>query len=165
MPDAVAEQFTRIVGLVARASRRANGADDGTPLAEVARELCVSPEQVEQDIRTLTLLGDGADQEWLLSICGWQQGDRVSVSSAGPFRRPVRLSPEEWLAVQVALSMEKGGAALARRLAALAAGRERASPLPALHPPGPTSSPGPWPSAGRSRCCMRARRTTGAGAG
>ena len=64
------------------------------------------------------MLGEDADADWLLSLQVWQQGDRVAISSRGPFRRPVRLSPEEQLAVQVALAMDSEGGALARRLGA-----------------------------------------------
>lgn len=117
MPDTAAARLARIVDMVARLSRRRVAGDEGVPLDEVATELGVRPGDVAGDIRTLTTLDDHAGSEWLLSLSAWQQGDRVSVSSAGPFRRPVRLSPEEFVAVQLALAGEPGGDALAARLA------------------------------------------------
>jgi predicted DNA-binding transcriptional regulator YafY len=130
MPEAAAH-LARVVELVARLSRRRAAGEEGMPIAAVAAELGSRPSDVTADIRTLTTLNDHAEHEWLLSLSAWQQDDRVSVSSAGPFRRPVRLTPEEFAAVQVALAGERGGPALAARLArALAPSR----PTPAGEP-------------------------------
>jgi predicted DNA-binding transcriptional regulator YafY len=108
---------------VAELTRRDRENRPAPSLQELARALGASPRAIAEDIRILTLLGDHADAEWLLSLCVWQQGDRVSVSSAGPFRRPVRLTPAEMLAVQVALALDPDGEPLALRFAALWAGR------------------------------------------
>ena len=43
-------------------------------------------------------------------------GELVSISSGGPYRRPIRFTPEELCAVQVALEGEDGGHALAERI-------------------------------------------------
>ena len=112
------EQFARIVSLVAELSRRDQAPDESVALDDLAAEHDVSPADIAADIRALTVLGEDADADWLLSLQVWQQGDRVAISSRGPFRRPVRLSPEEQLAVQVALAMDSEGGALARRLGA-----------------------------------------------
>jgi predicted DNA-binding transcriptional regulator YafY len=117
MPDAAAH-LARIVELVARLSRRRAAGDEGVPIAAVAAELGIRPADVTADIRTLTTLNDHAENDWLLSLSAWQQDDRVSVSSAGPFRRPVRLTPEEFVALQAALAGEPRGPALAEKLAA-----------------------------------------------
>lgn len=109
------EQFARIVSLVASLTRR-DEPDESVSITELANEHGVSPEDIAADLRALTVLGEDADADWLLSLQVWQQGDRVAVSSRGPFRRPVRLSPEEQLAVQVALAMDDEGHALAKRL-------------------------------------------------
>ena len=112
------EQFARIVSLVAELSRRDQAPDESVALDDLAAEHDVSAADIAADIRALTVLGEDADADWLLSLQVWQQGDRVAISSRGPFRRPVRLSPEEQLAVQVALAMDSEGGALARRLGA-----------------------------------------------
>ena len=112
------EQFARIVSLVAELSRRDQAPDESVALDDLAAEHDVSTADIAADIRALTVLGEDADADWLLSLQVWQQGDRVAISSRGPFRRPVRLSPEEQLAVQVALAMDSEGGALARRLGA-----------------------------------------------
>lgn len=100
------ESLTRIVSLVAELTRREREGEPGATLGELARLFAVTPRQIENDLRTLTVLGDNTDGDWLLSLRVWQQEDRVSVTSQGPFRRPVGLSPVEMLAVQVALINE-----------------------------------------------------------
>jgi proteasome accessory factor C len=63
----------------------------------------------------------------------WQQEDRISISSAGPFRRPIRLSPDEELALSLALAMDPEGGAVAARFSAVtqAAGAPQPSAQPA----------------------------------
>lgn len=122
MSDTAASQLSRLVQLVAELSREPDVLDDGgLPIADVARRLGATPSQVQRDIRTLTAASDAPDAEWLQSLSVWQEGDRVAVSSQGPFRRPVRLTPEELLAIQVGLAMEEDdkGGALSRELTAL----------------------------------------------
>lgn len=111
-----AAALTRIVSLVAELTRRERAGDGAASLEELARSFGVSPRQIQKDVRTLTELGGHADSEWLLSLGVWLQGDRVSVSSQGPFRRPLRFSPAELLALQVAL-LREGRFELAGRIA------------------------------------------------
>lgn len=125
-----ADRFTRIVALVAELTRAEARGEPAPTLAELARAHGVGERDIAADLRTLTLLGEHADADWLLSLSVWQQDDRVSITSAGPFRRPVRLSAEERLAVQVALALDPGGAPLARRFAALWAGRAAEASAP-----------------------------------
>lgn len=115
---AAATQLERIVSLVAELSRGASDEENGRSLGELAARYGVSPAQVARDIQTLTTLCDHAEAEWLLSLSAWQQDDRVSLSSLGPFRRPILLSPDERLALQVALALDPDGGALAGTLAA-----------------------------------------------
>jgi proteasome accessory factor C len=129
-----AAQFTRIVSLVADLSRRAANGEDDVALGDLAEGHGVSVRDITADLRALTLIGDDANADWLLSLCVLQQRDRVSVSSAGPFRRPVQLSPEERLAIQVALALDKDGVALAARFASLWAGRGAGKPSPGHEP-------------------------------
>lgn len=114
-----AERFTRIVSMVAELTRREREGEDAASLREIAQRHGMSVKDVLADIRTLTVLTDRLESDWLLSLRLWQQEDQVSMSSSGPFRRPVRLSPEEQLAVQMALALDPNGTGLASRLAAL----------------------------------------------
>lgn len=135
MPDAAAARLARIVSLVAQLTRREREGGEAPTIASLAKSLGVGLEDIALDIRTLTVLGDHADAEWLLSLSVWQQDDRVSVSSAGPFRRPIRLTPEEMLAVQVALAMDPEGLSIARRLAPLLTLGPKEASLAAAPPP------------------------------
>jgi len=128
-----ATQLTRLVTLVAELSRGRREGEQGRPLARLAARFGVPAAQISADVRALTALGDHAEAEWLLSLSAWQQGDRVSVSSRGPFRRPVLLGPDERLALQVALAIDPDGAALAAALAA-ADQVDAAGPPPAAPP-------------------------------
>jgi proteasome accessory factor C len=125
-------QFQRIVALVAELTRAERQGDDTITLRQLAERHDVTDRTIADDIRTLTILGDRAQEaDWLLSIRIWQQEDRVSITSAGPFRRPVRLSPEEQLAVQLALAIDPDGANLATRLSALWNGTTHVNPAKA----------------------------------
>jgi len=131
-----AAQLDRIVSLVAELSRAAREDEDGLALDVLGRRYGVHPRQITEDIRTLTTLCDHADADWLLSVHAWQQENRVSVSSHGPFRRPVKLLPDEALALQVALAMEPRGKALAQKLAsARATVPEHLPARPSARPP------------------------------
>ena len=120
MTSPAAAQLDRIVQLVAELSRRERAGEPPLSLAEVAAQLGVRPADVERDLRTLTTsAGDSADQDWLASLSVIQEGDRVAVSSQGPFRRPIRLTPEEILAIQVGLADDPDAEPLSHELAAL----------------------------------------------
>lgn len=133
MPDTAATQLTRIVALVAELSRRERRGLRPATLKALGASFGVSPLGIARDIRTLTLLSEHADAEWLLSVSVWQQEDRVSVTSAGPFQRPIRLTPDEMLALQVALAMDPDGARVARKLASAASAAPAASPASVAH--------------------------------
>ena len=102
-------QLNRIIQLVAELSRQADADEDGVPIAEVAERLGVSVADVARDIRTLTDASDSPDASWLQSLCVMQEGDRVFVSSRGPFRRPLRFTPLELLAIQLGIAWELEG--------------------------------------------------------
>ncbi len=119
------ETLARIVQMVAELTRADRAGEDPATLEQLATRHGVSTTQVAADLGTLTLLGEHADAEWLLSLSVWQQGDRVSVRSGGPFRRPLVLTPIERLAIQAALALDPEGAELARRF-----GRVGAVPVP-----------------------------------
>lgn len=130
-----AERFSRIVSLVAELTRGERAGHDAPTLGALAERHGVSVRDLSADIRTLTMLGDHADADWLLSLRIWQQEDELSITSAGPFRRPVRLSPEEQLAIQMALALAPDGAALASRLASLWAGESAEPAITPEHSP------------------------------
>ncbi len=109
-----ARRFDRIVHLVAHASR---GPEEGIPLADLARTFGTTVAQITQDLRTLTLLDDNSAADWLLSLSVWQEEDRVRVKSMGPYRRPVRFTPDELLALKVALATEPNAEGMATRFA------------------------------------------------
>ena len=112
MSETAVLQMNRIVQLVAELSRHGDEDGDGVPIAEVAERLGESPRQIERDLRTLTDASDSPDASWLHSLSIWQEGDRVSASSRGPFRRPLRFTPLELLAIQIGIAWElEGGAA------------------------------------------------------
>jgi proteasome accessory factor C len=112
-----ANRFTRMVSLVAELTRAADRGAEPETIASLAKHFGVTERQVNEDIAQLTIVGDRSSADWLLSLRVWMQGENVSITSAGPFRRPVRLSPEEQLAIQIALTLEPGGEALRQRLA------------------------------------------------
>lgn len=114
------QQLNRIVGLVADLSRAERDGRQAITLGELAERLDVSTQQLAADLRVLTLLGETPGAEWLLSLRVWQEGDHLAVSSAGPFRRPIRFLPEELLAIQLGLAgLDHQAAALREGLAML----------------------------------------------
>lgn len=118
MTETAADQLARIVSLVAELTRRSEQGLPPTTLEAVGASFGVPGATIARDLRTLTLIGDHAEADWLLSLSVWQQEHQVSVTSAGPFRRPVTLAPDEALALTVALAMDPDGAVLAHKLAA-----------------------------------------------
>ena len=83
----------------------------------------------------LTAVSDGPDGSWLQSLSIWQEGDRVSASSLGLYRRPLRFTPMEMLAIQVGLALETDAtlplcAEFAKLLTGAAAGPGQVSVLP-----------------------------------
>ncbi len=108
MSGTASAQLNRIGTVVAELSRREAEGKEPLTLAQVANAHATSVEQIQRDVRTLTQASDDPETEWLQSISIWQEGDRLSVSSRGPFRRPIRFTPEELTAIQVGLATEPG---------------------------------------------------------
>ena len=118
MSDTASTQLNRIVTLVAELSRREAAGAPALTLSDVATGQGTTTDQVQRDVRALTQASDEPDSEWLQSLSIWQEGDRLSVSSRGPFRRPIRFTGDELLAIQVGLATEEGEeCALSRDLA------------------------------------------------
>jgi len=99
------ERLNRIVSLVAELSRD-GGSTNGISFAELAVSFGTTESAIASDVRALTSLGESAADDWLLSLHLWQDGDRLAGTSIGPFRRPIRLTPEELLAIRVGLAAD-----------------------------------------------------------
>jgi proteasome accessory factor C len=108
MSETASTQLNRIVTVVAELSRREAAGAPALTLAEVAAGQGTTAEQIQRDVRSLTQASDEPEAEWLQSLSIWQEGDRLSVSSRGPFRRPIRFTGDELLALQVGLATEEG---------------------------------------------------------
>ena len=121
MPETAATQLNRLVQLVAELSRREERGERALSLARLAQDFATTPAQILRDIRVLTETTDDPEGTWLASLTVVQEADRVEISSRGPYRRPIRLTAEELLALQVALVTEGDTpSAAVRELAGLA---------------------------------------------
>lgn len=119
MSETAAEQVNRIVQLVAELSRRERDGSGFVPLRELAGRFGVAAAQIERDVRALAGVNDDPDHDWLSSLLVLQEGDRIALQSRGHFRRPIRLTPDEAAAIQIALAMAEGDDELSGELAAL----------------------------------------------
>ncbi len=99
-------QVNRIVSIVSHLTRRERAGEREVPLKELARRFGVSETQISRDLAVLTMLGDDPECDWLSSLRVWQEGESIGISTFGPFQRPVRLLPNELLAIKVGLAVE-----------------------------------------------------------
>jgi proteasome accessory factor C len=91
-------------------------AHPGTPVAEVAREFEVSESQLRADLNLLWMCGlPGYGPGDLIDVT-WH-GDRVTLSNAEEIARPLRLTPEEALALVAALRVLSGVPGIVERAA------------------------------------------------
>jgi proteasome accessory factor C len=91
-------------------------AHPGTPVADVAREFEVSEAQLRADLNLLWMCGlPGYGPGDLIDVT-WQ-GDRVTLSNADEIARPLRLTPEEALALVAALRVLSGVPGIVERAA------------------------------------------------
>jgi len=127
------EQLERILYVVAAASAKA-----GRSLAELAETLGVEPQQITRDIEEATARTFHHPGGTVDPFDIWFEGDRVKVFSRGEFRRPVRLSPLEALALGLGFRVLAAGAAgsEARREELLAFARRLESAVAATPPEG-----------------------------
>lgn len=106
--------------LVAELSRRARAGEPAATVAQLAAEFRVTPDQIRRDVRMLTDAHDEPDGDWLSSVTVIHEGDTLEIVSAGPFQRPIRLTAEELMAIQIGLAGEGDGAvALSAELGSL----------------------------------------------
>ena len=108
MPEPAERQLNRIVQLVADLSQAHRAGTVASTLDQLSDRYGVKRSVILQDLRILTEAGDDSNDTWLLSLVVTQDRDRVSVQSRGPYRRPIRLTPEELLVLQAALATEDG---------------------------------------------------------
>lgn len=101
-----ATRLNRMISLVAELGRRRDGDEPSATLDELARLLGTTPEEIQADLRRMTYLDESSDTEWLLSLQLIVEGDRVEGGSGGPFRRPMRLTPDELLVLRLSLGVD-----------------------------------------------------------
>jgi len=106
LSESAVTQTGRIVSMVAELTQRADRGEADMTVDEIARRFDTTPAQVRHDVVALTAASEDAQTDWLSSITIEQEGDRLSVTSRGPFRRPVRLTSAELTAIQIGLAME-----------------------------------------------------------
>jgi predicted DNA-binding transcriptional regulator YafY len=100
-----ADQFNRIVTLVAELNLAAAEGEMAPTLAALAERHGVTEDEILGDVRALTHATDN-NTDWLASLRIAQEADRLSVTTQGPYRRPVRFTADEALALQVGLALE-----------------------------------------------------------
>lgn len=136
-------QVERIVGLVAELSRRAARGEADATVTELAARFGTTPAQIRRDVVTLTTISEDAETEWLSSLSVTLEGDHLSITSQGPFRRPVRFTPLELAAIQLGLAADtEAPPAMSKDVAALLGGAAGAAAAMRVLPE---------PSAGESR--------------
>lgn len=115
MPDTASSQLQRLAGLIAWLSQRDN--DDPVPYQTAAEHLGVGEQTLRDDLGVLVGIGD-VYKPWLASLSVGLLADGFTVTSRGPFRRPLRLTAEEVLAVSAHVAGGAGGKKLASKLLA-----------------------------------------------
>jgi predicted DNA-binding transcriptional regulator YafY len=121
MPELAGELLSRLGQLVALLSRRAEKGRRPVSIARLAHQFGTKPRQILKDIRVLAESADDPEGTWLASLTILQEGDKIEIGTRGAYRRPIRFTAEELLALQVALVTEHGSLPAAlHELAALA---------------------------------------------
>lgn len=129
-PETAAARLNRLVQFVAECTRLGRHEHEGVPIDEIATALGVSRGRLLADVQLLTEAGDDPGHTWLSSLSAWQEGDRLWIQSLGPYRRPIRLTSDELLALRVALVIE--GGIPSRVLAGLAQWESQVPPAEAV---------------------------------
>jgi len=113
MSDLAETRVQRLIQLVAWMSQR----DSDEPLSyrDAAAELGIEEAALRGDLNVLLNLTEGYKQ-WLSSLQVALSADGFMLGSLGAFRRPLRLSRDESLALVVGLMGVRGGRPLAERL-------------------------------------------------
>ncbi len=113
MSDLAEARIERLVSLIAWMSQR----DSERPVSyrAAARYLKISEETLREDLEILVNLTESY-KPWLASLGLVFEEDGFRLKSLGPFRRPLRLTREEGLALILGLLASPGGRDLALRL-------------------------------------------------
>jgi proteasome accessory factor C len=104
MPESAESQLNRIVQLVADLSQAARRGEPPATLDALGARYHTKRSIILRDIRILTESGNHADDTWLASLTVEQDEDRVTVQSLGPYRRPIRLTLDELVALKAAVA-------------------------------------------------------------
>ena len=115
MTDTASTQLRRLADLIAWLSQRDN--DDPVSYKTAAKHLGVDEDTLRDDLNVLVGIGDEY-KPWLASLSVGLLADGFTVSSRGPFRRPLRLTAEEVLALTAHVAGGAGGKRLAAKLLA-----------------------------------------------
>jgi predicted DNA-binding transcriptional regulator YafY len=113
MTDLAETQIQRLVHLIAWMSQR--DSDETIPFSAAARGMGVTEAEVRADLQVLVELTE-VYRSWLASLSVALTADGFSVGSRGAFRRPLRLSRDESLALLIGLTGSREGHSLAVRL-------------------------------------------------
>lgn len=105
-PESAEARLNRLVQLVAEGTRHGREEPEGVPLDALAGELGLTREQLLTDVQLLTEAGDDPANTWLSSLSAFQEGERLGIQCLGPYRRPIRLTADELLALRIALATE-----------------------------------------------------------
>jgi len=119
MLETAVAQLPRLVELVAWMSQ--SDSDKPVSYSGAARRFGTSPDAVRADVDALVALSDEF-KPWLASLSIGFEARGFVVQSRGSFRRPVRFTGDESLALVLGLTGVRGGRALAAKLGALLAG-------------------------------------------
>jgi|SRR5689334_1326770 len=113
MADTASTQLSRLAGLIAWVSQR----DNDTPVSyrAAAARFGVPEPTLREDLEVLVSMGDEY-KPWLASLSVGFLADGFTISSRGPFRRPLRLTAEEVLALTAELAGARGGKGIASKL-------------------------------------------------
>jgi len=149
MADTAALQVERLISLVAWMSQ--GDRDTEVTYASAARRLGVGADVVRRDLNVLINLTEGL-KPWLTSLQVAITADGFILGSMGAFRRPLRLTGDEALALIVGLLQGRDGKALAGRLGKLL------GKLPEAAEVDRTWAIGPTPGEGVSQVLALARR-------
>jgi predicted DNA-binding transcriptional regulator YafY len=113
--DTASTQLRRLADLIAWLSQRDN--DDPVSYEAAAEHLGVDVNALRDDLNVLVGIGDEY-KPWLASLSVGLLAEGFTVSSRGPFRRPLRLTAEEVLALTAHVAGSAGGKRLASKLLA-----------------------------------------------
>lgn len=155
MAEPAESQVQRLVALVAWMSQR----DSGAPIRyrDAARGLGVTEESLQSDLQVLLDLTERY-KPWLGSLSVSLTAGGFTLGSRGAFRRPLRLSRDEVLALILGLTGVRGGRELAARLGGQFADAPEATDVDRTWALGPTPGQGVAPTLALARQARDERR-------